>query len=85
MLHDFVDVTLHVLHTRSMSLMLIFMVPIMGMVLDVTGKVYSNMFYPTQTQIHVEIAAKRPDDDEPTGDNQNLQLSAQKRTSDSNV
>jgi hypothetical protein len=31
------------------------------MVLDVTGKVYSNMFFPTQTQIHVERCSKDVD------------------------
>lgn len=38
--------------------MLVLLVPTMGMVFDVAGKVYSNMFFPTQTQIHVEISAK---------------------------
>jgi len=54
----FTDVTNHALGTRSMSWMLIFFVPIMGMILDVVLKVFSNMYYPTQTQIHLEIQAK---------------------------
>jgi hypothetical protein len=29
----------------------------MGMVLDVVFKVFSNMYYPTQTQIHLEAEA----------------------------
>jgi len=37
--------------------MLVVFVPIMAMVLDVTFKVFSNMYYPTQTQIHVELEA----------------------------
>jgi hypothetical protein len=41
------------------------------MVLDVTGKVYSNMFYPTQTQIHVERCCKGVDAD--TSDNEETQ------------
>jgi len=55
----FVYTTWHVLHTRSISWMLIMFVPIAGMVFDVTGKVFSNLFYPTQTQIHLEIFAKQ--------------------------
>ena len=39
--------------------MVVILVPIAGMAFDVCGKVYSNMFYPTQTQIHVEIDAKQ--------------------------
>jgi hypothetical protein len=50
-----------------MSWFLVILVPIAGMVLDVTGKVYSNMFYPTQTQIHVERFCKGLDSD--TSDN----------------
>jgi hypothetical protein len=43
--------------------MLVILVPIAGMVLDVTGKVYSNMFFPTQSQIHVEIFCTEKDRD----------------------
>lgn len=56
---DYVDVAMHVMGTRSLSWMLIAFVPIMGMVFDVAFKVFSNMFYPTQTQIHLEIEAKQ--------------------------
>ena len=55
----FVDTVFHVLHTRSISWMLIAFVPITGMIFDVTGKVFSNLFYPTQTQMHLEIFAKQ--------------------------
>lgn len=41
-----------------MSWMLIIFVPIMAALFDVVFKVFSNMFYPTQTQIHMEILAK---------------------------
>jgi magnesium-transporting ATPase (P-type) len=54
----FVDTTNHVFGMRSMSWLLVVFVPVTGMIFDVTGKVYSNMFYPTQTQIHLEIESK---------------------------
>jgi len=57
-LSPFTDVANHVLGTRSMSWMLIVFVPIFGIVFDVCLKVFSNMFYPTQTQIHLEIESK---------------------------
>jgi hypothetical protein len=38
--------------------MIIFFVPVFGMAFDVAGKVFSNMFYPTQTQIHIELEVK---------------------------
>jgi magnesium-transporting ATPase (P-type) len=47
----------HVLGTRSLSWILILFVPIICMIFDVCGKVFSNMFYPTQTQIHLELEA----------------------------
>lgn len=46
-----------------MSWMLIILCPVVGMVLDVSGKVYSNMFFPTQNQIHVEIYCTGKDRD----------------------
>ena len=57
-LSGFTDVANHVLGTRSMSWMLIAFVPVFGMTFDVVAKVFSNMFYPTQTQIHLEIECK---------------------------
>jgi hypothetical protein len=80
---QFTDVPIHIFHMRSMSWFLVLLVPIAGMVLDVTGKVYSNMFYPTQTQIHVERFCKRLDDGK--GHNEDLELEAQQNGSDSNV
>lgn len=38
-----------------MSWMIVTFVPIIAIGFDVSGKVFSNMFYPTQTQIHLEI------------------------------
>jgi hypothetical protein len=55
---NYTDVTNHVFGTRSMSWMLVIFVPICAMVFDVSGKVFSNMFYPTQTQIHIEMESK---------------------------
>lgn len=52
---SYVYVPNHVFGTRSMSWMLIAFVPIIAIGFDVSGKVFSNMFYPTQTQIHLEI------------------------------
>jgi magnesium-transporting ATPase (P-type) len=54
---SFVNTTNHVLSMRSMSWILILFVPICGIAFDVCGKVYSNMFFPTQTQIHLEMEA----------------------------
>ena len=56
---NFVDVTNHVLGTRSISWILIIFAPICGIIFDVCGKAFSNMFYPTQTQIHIEIESKQ--------------------------
>jgi len=59
--NQFSDFTLtgnHVLATRSMSWMLMLFVPIMGMMFDVVFKVFANMFFPTQTQIHMELEAR---------------------------
>ncbi|GAX21711.1 phospholipid-transporting ATPase [Fistulifera solaris] len=52
---SYVYVPNHVFGTRSMSWMLVTFVPIIAIGFDVSGKVFSNMFYPTQTQIHLEI------------------------------
>jgi hypothetical protein len=30
----------------------------MGMIFDVSGKLFGNLFYPTQTQIHLEMESK---------------------------
>jgi hypothetical protein len=54
-LSQFTGVASHILTTRSLSWMLIVFVPIVGISFDVCGKLFSNMFYPTQTQIHIEL------------------------------
>ena len=55
---DFVDVAMHVFQRRLMTWMLILLAPTAAIVLDVSGKVYSNFYYPSQTQIHIEIQAQ---------------------------
>jgi len=55
---EFVMLTHHMLNTRSITWLVIFIVTILAIVVDVVLKVYSNMFYPTQTQIHREIQLK---------------------------
>lgn len=44
--------------TRSINWIIFLVIPFSGMAFDVFGKVFSNMFYPTQTQVHIEIEAK---------------------------
>ena len=57
-LSSFLMVVNHAFGTRSMNWMLMFFVPIIGMIFDVSLKVFANMYFPTQTQIHVEIESK---------------------------
>jgi len=54
----FYYVTLHLLNRRSITWMLLLLVPIAAALCDVTGKVFGNMYFPTQTQIHMEIASE---------------------------
>lgn len=54
---DFTEIPYHAWHVRVLSWMSILLVPVAGVVFDVTGKVFGNLFFPTQTQIHVEIFA----------------------------
>jgi hypothetical protein len=49
---------MHVIQRRLMTWMLILLVPTAAIVLDICGKVYSNFYYPSQTQIHIEIQAQ---------------------------
>jgi hypothetical protein len=55
---SFLLVVNHAFGTRSMNWMLMFFIPIVGMIFDVCLKVFANMYFPTQTQIHVEIESK---------------------------
>merc|ERR1712238_131911 len=54
----FTSVPQHVFSTSSLNYVLIIFIPISGMAFDVAGKVFSNFFYPSQTQIHIELEAK---------------------------
>ena len=56
---NFVGVTPHVLGTRSLNWMIMFFVPVTAIAFDVAGKVFSNMYYPTQTQIHIETESRQ--------------------------
>lgn len=51
----FTLVTYHTFHTRSTSWMVQLLVVVSCTGADVIGKLFSNLFYPTQTQIHREI------------------------------
>ena len=48
----------HVFGVSSVNYILMFFIPVGGMAFDLAGKVFSNMFYPSQTQIHTELEAK---------------------------
>ncbi|KAL3797547.1 hypothetical protein HJC23_009911 [Cyclotella cryptica] len=54
----FIYVTNHLLNMRSITWMLSILAPTIACILDVSGKVIGNMYYPTQTQIHAEIACQ---------------------------
>ena len=54
----FVWVPNHVYLTSSSNYILILFIPIGATALDVAGKVFSNMFYPSQNQIHIELENK---------------------------
>jgi magnesium-transporting ATPase (P-type) len=56
MFSPFVGATSHTLHTRSIVWIVIILATIAATVADLSLKVFSNMFYPTQTQIHKEIS-----------------------------
>lgn len=54
----FVLVTQHLLNMRSITWVVSILTPTIAIIFDVTGKVYSNIFFPTQSQIHAEIEAQ---------------------------
>lgn len=55
MFGDFVNVGFQVMSTRSLVWVLILFVPIAGVAVDICFKVFANMYFPTQTQIHLEL------------------------------
>jgi len=50
----FVHLTFHMLHTRVITWVVLVLATAASTIADVSGKVFSNMFYPTQTQVHKE-------------------------------
>jgi len=44
--------------TRTIGWLAILFLPLAAIAFDLAGKVFGNMFYPTQTQIHIEMEAK---------------------------
>jgi len=54
----FLGVTEHILGTSSSNYVIMLFIPICGLVVDVAGKTFSNMYYPTQNQIHTELESE---------------------------
>ncbi len=54
----FVMVATHMYNKRAVTWLVVLAVPIIACGIDVAFKLFSNMFYPSQTQIHIEIQAK---------------------------
>ena len=52
---DFVNVGFQVMTTRTLVWVLMLFVPLAGIAVDVCFKVFANMYFPMQTQIHLEI------------------------------
>lgn len=55
---SFVFVTEHLFNMRSITWVVSILTPTIAIIFDVTGKVFSNIFFPTQSQIHAEIEAQ---------------------------
>ena len=55
---NIVGVPNRVFGARSVNWLSMLFIPIAAIGFDVAGKVFSNMFYPTQTQIHIEIESR---------------------------
>eukprot|EP00978_Attheya_sp_CCMP212_P015794 scaffold40883_cov50-Attheya_sp.AAC.5 len=54
----FTMVTYHTYNCRSLTWMLVLLVPVACIVFDAAGKLFSNMNFPTQNQIHMELASR---------------------------
>jgi hypothetical protein len=52
----FIGVATHTFQTRSLVWLVIFFTPFTAEFSDVVLKVFGNMYFPTQTQIHMEVA-----------------------------
>eukprot|EP00536_Pseudo-nitzschia_multiseries_P002375 jgi/Psemu1/251596/estExt_Genewise1Plus.C_310085 len=53
-----IQVPAHVFLMSLFNYVLIIVIPIGGIALDIAGKVFSNMFYPSQSQIHIELESR---------------------------
>ena len=58
---EMIGVPQYVFGASSMNYILILFIPIGCAAFDLAGKVFSNMFYPSQTQIHSELEAEEFD------------------------
>ena len=45
----------HTLGLRSIAWMSLIIIPTIAMAIDVVGKLFGTMYYPSQTQIHIEM------------------------------
>jgi hypothetical protein len=54
----FTAIPYHVLATRSLNWMLLVFVPVAATGIDVAGKVFANMYFPTQSQVHLEMESQ---------------------------
>jgi len=63
----FLGTVSHAFEMSARSWMIIIFVPLTGIVFDMAGKLFGNLFYPTQTQIHRENFAKMNMKDENRG------------------
>ena len=55
---NFNDVTLHTFNRASIAWLLFLLVPITATICDVVAKLFSILYFPSQTQIHTEIEVK---------------------------
>jgi len=53
--NNFFKIAYHMFNMQSISWLLFLLIPIASIVCDITGKLFSNMYFPMQTQIHMEI------------------------------
>merc|ERR1711879_486764 len=54
----FADAAAHPFGMNHRSWLIIFIVPVVATLVDVVLKLFANLYFPNQTQIHMEIAAK---------------------------
>jgi len=52
----FNDVALHTFNRASIAWLVFFLIPIAACICDVAAKLFASMYFPSQTQIHMEIA-----------------------------